>query len=400
MNKRRDFLKQVSLLSFGMLATTTTTSLWAKEVEINARQEGFTVPPYLQNLIPTSVSVMFITSTEAYSWIEYQGDSGEIQKAYMEEDGLYDAYIKLNKVSISDLKPGQTYRYRACSKPITLFEPYKLEYGPQVKTEWFSFTTPNPQAKEVSCVVLNDIHDSPEAYGKLLELVKDRSYEFVALNGDTFDYQTDEQQIVNHLLLPCTDLFASRKPFLMIRGNHETRGKFRREFKNYFALPDNKFHFSFKQGPVYWVVLDTGEDKPDDHPVYAGIVDFDAVRERQAKWLAEVVKTKDYQDAKYRVVIMHIPPYHSGEWHGPMHCQKLFAPIFAENKVDLVVSGHTHRYGVHVPDNDHNYPVVIGGGSKEGSRTVIHIAANEQQLHLDMIRDDGEKVGEYTVKAK
>lgn len=399
MNKRRDFLKQVSLLSVGALTVNSATPLLAKNKAVTSAS-GFAVPPYLQNLTPTSVYIMFITSTDAYSWIEYEGDGNNVQKAYMEEDGLYDAYIKLNKIWVTGLQPGKTYRYRACSKPITLFEPYKLEYGPEVYSEWYTFTTPAVDAKTVSCVILNDVHDSPHAFGKLLSLVKDRPYEFVALNGDTFDYQTDEQQIVNHLLSPCTSLFASEKPFVMIRGNHETRGKFRREFKNYFALPDNKYHFSFKQGPVYWVVLDTGEDKPDDHPVYAGIVDFDAVRERQARWLAEVVKTKAYKEAKYRVVIMHIPPFHSGEWHGPMHCRKLFDPIFANNNVDLVVSGHTHRYGVHPPEGLQKYPVVIGGGSKEGSRTVIHITADEKQLQLDMIRDDGQQVGEYKVIAR
>lgn len=398
MNNRRVFLKQVSLLSIGAFAVNVSTPLLAQEASPSTQREGFATPPYLQNLSPTSVYVMFITDTEAYSWVEYESEeSGEVQQSYMEEDGMYKAYIRLNKIFIPNLQEGKTYRYRVCSKPITLFEPYNLEYGEEVQTSWFTFTTPATDAKEVSCVVLNDMHDSPEAYGKLMGLVKDRSYEFVALNGDSFHYQTDEQQIINHLLLPCTSLFASEKPFIMIRGNHETRGKFRREFKNYFALPDNKYHFSFRQGPVYWVMLDTGEDKPDDHPVYAGIVDFDGLRERQAKWLEEVVKTKEYQEAAYRVVVMHIPPYHSGDWHGPTHCRELFSPIFEANKVDLVVSGHTHRYGVHPPDGDHTYPIVIGGGSKEGTRTVMHIHADRNRLHLDMLREDGEKVGEYTV---
>lgn len=402
MNNRRNFLKKVSLLSAGAFVANVTTPIFARSAQGQAFQDGdrFTVPPYLQNLTPTSVHIMFITAAEAYSWIEYEGGNGVVQKAHMEEDGMYEAYIRLNKILVSDLQPGATYRYRVCSKPITLFEPYKLEYGEEVQTEWFTFQTPAADAKEVSCVVMNDVHDGPDAIGRMLSLVKDKPYEFVVMNGDSFNYQTDEQQIIDHLLLPCTNVFASQKPVLMMRGNHETRGKYRLGLKKYFAYPDNKYYFTFEQGPVFWIVLDTGEDKPDDHPVYAGLVDFDGLRERQAAWLKEVVKTKAYKKAKYRVVLMHIPPYHSGDWHGPMHCQKLFTPIFEAHKVDLVVSGHTHRYGVHEPDADHSYPVLIGGGSKDGSRTIMHIAADGNQLHVDMIRDDGEKVGEYTVKAK
>lgn len=399
MNNRRNFLKQVSFLSIGAFAFNGSTPLFAREIEPFRLQNGFAAMPYLQNLTPTSVHVMFITDKEAYSWVEYESEGESAQKAYTEEDGLIDAYIRLNNIQIPNLKSGRTYKYRVCSKPIVSFQPYKLEYGEDVQTEWFSFTTPVTDAEQVSCIILNDMHDSPEAFGNLMSLVDDRPYDFIALNGDTFDYQTDEQQIIDHLLVPCTNLFASEKPFLMVRGNHETRGKFRREFKNYFAFPNDRYHFSFKQGPVYWVVLDTGEDKPDDHPVYAGIVDFDAVRERQAKWLEEVVETEEYKNAKYRVVIMHIPPHHSGEWHGPMHCQKLFSPIFDKNNVNLVLSGHTHRYGLHPPDADHTYPIIIGGGSKEGTRTVMHLHADESRLQLDMIRDDGEKVGEYVVEA-
>src|SRR5699024_8608909 len=101
-----------------------------------------------------------------------------------------------------------------------------------------------------------------------------------------------EAQIVQHLIEPCTAIFASEIPFIMSRGNHETRGAFRREFKQYFSYPTNKYYFSFKQGPVYWVVLDTGEDKPDDHPVYGGVVDFDSYRQEQVDWLTKVVTSE------------------------------------------------------------------------------------------------------------
>lgn len=63
-----------------------------------------------------------------------------------------------------------------------------------------------------------------------------------------------------------------------------------------------------------------------------------------------------------------------------MHCRKLFSPIFDNNSPDLVVSGRTSRYAVHPPDNDYKYPIVIGGGSKDGSRTVMQFTADENQL--------------------
>jgi len=53
-------------------------------------------------------------------------------------------------------------------------------------------------------------------FGKLLGLAKGKSYDFVALNGDTFDYQVDELLLINHLFSPCTALFVTEKPFIMM----------------------------------------------------------------------------------------------------------------------------------------------------------------------------------------
>jgi len=394
-NSRRKFLGQLTAAS-ALVAMPRSAQVIPSEIQQNAEHQ-FLTPPYLQHLAPNQVDIFFITSNDAYSWVEY-GEEQTNQKAQGEEAGLVDAYVKLNRIRLNNLKPGQTYHYRVVSKEIVSFEPYKLVYGKEISSEIFSFTTPLRDSDTVSCIIFNDIHDRPDSFKDLMHVHGDKPFDFAFLNGDMFNYQENEQQIIDHLLLPVTALFASKKPFIMSRGNHETRGKFRRALKDYFSYPTDKYYYSFKQGPVYWVVLDTGEDKPDDTPVYAGIVDFDAYREEQANWLKEVVKSKEYKKAAYRVVLMHIPPFHSGDWHGTMHCRALFDPIFADNKVDMVISGHTHRYGVHPPSAEHVYPIIIGGGPKPNTRTIIHFHADKQRLAIEMTRDDGQKVGEYEVK--
>ena len=55
------------------------------------------------------------------------------------------------------------------------------------------------------------------------------------------------------------------------------------------------------------VMIDCGEDKPDTIPAYAGLLDFDNYRSEQATWLKELVKTKEFKKAKYRIVISHYP---------------------------------------------------------------------------------------------
>ena len=182
------------------------------------------------------------------------------------------------------------------------------------------------------------------------------------------------------------------------RGNHETRGKFARLLAAYFYNRESKFYFSFQQGPVYAIVLDSGEDKVDDAKEYYGLVDFDKYRLQQAEWLKKEVQKKAYRKAKYKVVFSHIPFYYSGDWHGPMHCQQVFGPILNKAKVDLLISGHTHKYGIHPRvEGQHNYPIVIGGGPKEGARTIIRVKADETALTLEMIGDAGNVVGNLII---
>jgi 3',5'-cyclic AMP phosphodiesterase CpdA len=215
-----------------------------------------------------------------------------------------------------------------------------------------------------------------------------------------FDHQTDEKQLVDHLINPCSDVFAAQKPFFFVRGNHETRGPFSYQLNNYFENINNQPYFTFKRGPVFFIALDTGEDKEDNHEAYYGLAAFDPFREKQAIWLNEVLSSKEARKAEYRVVLMHIPPFHSGDWHGTTHCRKCFTPLFEKHKVDVVVSGHTHKYGVHQPQADHSYAIIIGGGPQEGNRTLIKLKADKKQLMINMIADNGQQVGEYAIKPR
>jgi len=342
---------------------------------------------------------MWITARSAASWVEF-GEEQPKQKAVHRDLGLVDANNLINRITLEGLMPGRKYCYRASSREILDFQPYSMKWGDRQDSELFYFTTPNPEAERVSWLVLNDIHDRPASFPFLLSLVKDAPREFVFLNGDMFDYETDQQQIMDHLLNPLGDLFSSAIPFMFTRGNHETRGRFARNHSLYFENPDNHYYFSFTQGPVHFIVLDTGEDKEDNHEAYQGLAAFDAYREEQAGWLSKEIETPAFKKAPFRVVMMHIPPFESGDWHGTMHCRQLFNPLFNKGKIDLLICGHTHRYGTHPANEDHHYPLIIGGGPLESKRTVITVTADRKNLELQMLRDDGTTVGELKLNSK
>lgn len=395
--QRRNFLK--ASLTLGAAALVTPNQAMANVAQ-PVDEFAIAVGPYLQTNFGNEMSILWLTNKLATGWVAYGESPDQLnQKAYGKTElGLKLANTKINCVTLQNLIPGKTYYYQVFSKEIKDFQPYKLSYGATVNSSVENFINTNVDKAEVSFLMLNDIHDRPQSIPLLVGLDQAKNNDFIFFNGDIFDYQTDEQQIIDHLLKPCVDSFAKRSPFIYVRGNHETRGKFAREFPQYFKQVG---HAAFSLGPVRFVILDTGEDKEDAHPVYAGIVDFDQYRVEQAAWLKAEINSKAFKKAPFRIVMMHIPPRFSGDAHGPKHCTELFDPLLNQGKVDLVLSGHTHKYIIHQPNKDANtYPLVIGGGPKDGNRTLTKITANAKEIKVSMLNDAGKEVGSYTAKRR
>lgn len=401
-NSRRSFLtKTIVGISGSVVASGLPLSAFASNQNTDSLDttHTFLTKPYLQAPTIDGITIMWLTNEFCLNWIEY-GETEKLgTKAEQCNHGMMNINSKINTVTLTNLKPNTNYFYKVFSKQIVDFRPYKITFGDTISSETYSFKTLNPKEKEVSWLVFNDIHDRPESFKELLQLNQNKPYDFVFLNGDMFDYQTDENQIINHLLNPCS-LFSTEKPFMFVRGNHETRGKYSRNLLDYYHNYDKKEYYSFKIGPVFTIVLDTGEDKKDSHPVYGGTVNYDSYREEQAIWLEKQMKSKAFKNAPFRVLMMHIPHYHSDEEHGTTECRRLFGPLFEKYKIDLFVAGHTHEYGMFEPNNEHSYHFVIGGGPETGNRTLIRIDATSKVLNLQMLNDSGKEIGLFTLNSK
>ena len=159
-------------------------------------------------------------------------------------------------------------------------------------------------------------------------------YDLVFLNGDSLSHLETEGQVLERCLRPASELFASRTPLLLVRGNHETRGAFARELGRYLDLPDGRFYYSFDHGPVHFIVMDTGEDKEDGHWAYSGLTGFDAYRQKEAEWLAREVASPAWRQARFRVLVAHMPFFGNErtrvEGHGPADVRQRWGSILNE----------------------------------------------------------------------
>jgi len=352
--------------------------------------------PYLQSPSQTSMTVMWLTSKDSKGYVEFgQGDVKQ-NKRQNASHGLVDVG-RIHKVVLNGLQPATTYKYRIVAKEVTAFMPYNVNFGDIITSEEFSFTTADKNAKSVSFLVFNDVHENANTVADLLEAADAPEHDYVFYNGDIISHIDDENQIRNALIDPSVNSFAQSKPFTLVRGNHETRGAFARDLPRYISSPDDKYYSSFVAGGVYFLIMDSGEDKADDDVEYSGLVAFDDYRTEQTNWLKRQMETEEYKQAKFRVALMHMPIFGAPDQQdGVDDAAEKWGPLFNQGKLDILLAGHTHAYDVVEPNEGiHNYPIIIGGGNNPGERTVMQVKAEGGLLQVLMIRDDGETVADY-----
>ena len=356
------------------------------------------------------MTIMWITNRNATGAVEFGPPGGDLKAAANSRDGLIESNERVHRVVLSDLSPGTVYRYRVVSRDFLNFGASKVDLGGTVASSFQEFRTFDRRKQDLAFLVLNDIHDIPETFRDLLKVNGDRPYDFVVLNGDVVG-DFDNEARITAMVDPAVASFASRVPMFWVRGNHETRGSFARQFASYVASPNGRFYYSFDQGPVHFIVLDTGEDRPDSHADFSGLTDFHRDRIEAAEWLRAEVKTAAFLRARYRVVFAHMPfaatpaPPRAGAAPGPLTGMEddfqNFGPTLDQAGIDMMISAHLHSAVIVNPEpGRHSYPIIRGGGPKDQSRTLIRVDVKGSTLEAAILRPDGTTVGTCKVDAK
>ena len=383
-------MKKIVFCFLGLLAVLYTAS---------AQSYTFNHGPYLQELSEHAVTFVFTTSDKGFSWVEVKPDGGEAERHYTVRNGLRDAYNTFNVIRVENLRPDTRYQYRLCSKQIADFQPYKVTFGDSIVSPWRRFSTPDPKATACSFIALSDMHQQPDKLGRLLNQAGVGSADMIFYVGDMMNYYDNEETPFRSFIDKSVELFASEKPFVLVRGNHETRGNMAREYARYVPKSSGKYYGAYRVGDIMFIVLDCGEDKPDDFWVYAGLTDFDGYRTEQAAWFGELIRSKAYKSAKWRIVMNHFPPLShmesdNPERHGIQDITDKFLPLYNEAKIDLMISGHTHAYEFMSPDKYDRltFPVIVNS-----TESVARIDIDGRTLKAKVTDTGGNTLKEFTI---
>ncbi len=308
--------------------------------------------------------------------------------------GLVPIDVSAINVRLENLRPGTKYYYRTITTPFIDYQNiYNAKLGESVISPVYSFTTMGAAAKGHFCVI-NDTHGQWKPFELAVKKVKELKPSVLVWNGDATNTTQDKRTAVEIFLDPPVKSkdFASEIPTAFVSGNHDFRGSWISK-KEEVILPrhpaerrgdqwDLKWNFAHRLGDIAMIGMDTGEDKPDGHPKWFGLANFEAYRVQQVAWLKEALARPDIASARFKVLFGHIPLYAAPESADHAHdgvkidpndyafwsreCYNLWAPIMAAGGVQVAICAHRHCFRVDRPDQGRKWIQIVGGGPECG----------------------------------
>ena len=358
--------------------------------------------PYLQNLDEREVTLVWVSDLPSVGWVEIAPDDGTHFYA-TERPRLYDTRIgikrtdRIHSVRVTGLQPNTRYRYRVCAQEVRSHEGHKVIYGEVASTDVYGreplvFRTNDRAKADVSFAMVNDIHGRDEVLERMVGQCDLARTDLFLFNGDMVSITDSEERLFSGFMDKSVELFAGSIPAYYCRGNHETRGAMAPYFHDYFNQGQPELFYLFRQGPVCFVVLDCGEDKPDSDIEYYGITDYDAYRSRQASWLKEALRSDLYTEAPFKVIVCHMPPF--GTWHGELDIARKFVPLLNEARPDVYLCGHLHEYlRKQAGEEGTSFPVIVNSNN-----TLLKAHADNHRLDIRIYDLDGKETDRLTVE--
>jgi predicted MPP superfamily phosphohydrolase len=340
---------------------------------------------------PGGVSISWVTNMNSISRVDYGFSSEMGETAIRQSDGLLDVTNVIQTVFIPMAETSGDLYFQASSQGVRNFELTNVVTTGEVSSQPLEVHLPE-MGSPLSIVAFSDIHEQVDRYQEMSNQINWTGVDEVLYIGDLLNYTISPEQAAQTILaLPTGEEVLPR---VFVRGNHETRGEGARSLDEWLLPPEGNWYFTFSSGNVFFVVLDSGEDKIDSHPEYSGMNDFADYYLQEAAWLQEVVNSQEYQEAAYRVVLMHIPPFTGNDPDAFGYISPDLSPIIEllrqQTDINLVMSGHIHEGGIWLPEETgFPFPVVTCGGQQMMDMAAVTAEFGVEGITLQVIHSSG-----------
>jgi chitodextrinase len=282
-----------------------TTDSQPLEVETPAFEGGLELDSYLQQLTPTSVTIVWQTFVPAATSLDFARAGEPLTNIWRDS-----TTGREHAVPVSGLLPETTYSYRWESGG---------RLGPVQQ-----FRTPSAAVSKFSFGVIGDFGIPTPASRANLRRLSNDAIDFALTTGDNAQIYGTEQEYRDNVLRPLERLIATRSLWPAV-GNHDYYGF--ANYLRYFELPKPERYYSFTYGGVLFLSLDSNR--------------YDSAQKSWAR--AELRRSK----ARCKVAYFHHPLWSSGRgYRNPVRQRRRgkIARILERGGVDLVLNGHLQNY--------------------------------------------------------
>lgn len=222
----------------------------------------------------------------------------------------------------------------------------------------FEFKVPRIEDR-LKVAIWGDSQGGWTTFHQLSKLISEHQADLSIGAGDLVNNGSEEFGYVRFL----QSLSLMNTPQLPVPGNHDYDGYYEdlipENLKRYVFQSESPTYGSYHFGPLAVLTLDPNSFFPVHLPEGSD----------QRKWAEKVLESESWNNAPWKMVVLHQPPYSQGwlGYQGELAIRSFLEPYFHEGKVDLVVSGHTHDYErLTLNFSDHPVHFLVVGGAGGG----------------------------------
>jgi hypothetical protein len=325
--------------------------------------------PYLQDLAPTSITVMWQMEPQLPAKIIVEGPGG--QKV------INVGAQNITEAPIEGLEPSSRYRYR-------------VEAGGESWTG--EFATAPPVGKDIpfSFIVVGDSrNETMEPHRRIVARMSQEVPDFVLGTGDMVDEGFRQDQWQEFFDVE-NKLFRDNVYFPAL-GNHDRQGRGRTAdtYRAFFSVPENgndtERYYAFTYASARFLILDSNA--------------YSFALTDQTAWIErELIAARQDSSIRHIFVVMHHPVYSISLHGGATDLRERWTPLFEQYNVTAVFSGHDHVYS-RAENDGHRYFVSGGGGAplyprrpKSNPIDVAAVKKFERAFHFLRVTVTGNRV--------
>ena len=324
-----------------------------------AQETHLAIGPWVTDMSEDAFTVLWTTDIPCQGWVEL--DNG--RRIYEDYAGRK-LFGTFHTVRVEGLSRGAQYGYRVGNRVVDPTNPRRPVFGRDMLSGRYSVTTFDPNRRECHFSVLNDVHMRLDHYAALLDDIDLAENDFLFLNGDIIsagNWTLDS--LVKYEVAPLGPCGANL-PVHFARGNHEGRGSGVALVEKVFPKAEGApYYYTFREGPVAFLVLDAGETGVANSLALTGERIYEDYLREQMEWVGKVMKEPAFRKAPVKICLIHAPMIDSGDPndfvpHGWMN--RNFLPLLDKAGIDLMIGADLHKY-FFIPAGSMNnaFPIIV-----------------------------------------